>query len=132
MPAILGPILGFRGADDATWRVSALWVLPAQDPAPKPTATGAVVAIAPAVALAMSAERTAWRVDFSVTRPNKGEVYVEYALQGAAKNWFAVPSTKLPLQTGFASCNGFADPKYKKKVVGPMNAVLRGSLGPVI
>lgn len=129
MPAILGPILGFRGADDTTWRVSALWVLPARDAAPKPNASGAVLAIAPAVALATNAERTAWRVDLSVTRPNKSEVYVDYALPGAAKNWFAVPSAGLPLQTGFASCNGFADPKYKKKVAGPRNARWEHLLG---
>ena len=77
MPELLGPILGFRGADETTWRVSALWVLPAKDPAPKPIASGAVVAIAPAVALATNAERTAWRVDFSVTRPKKNEAYVD-------------------------------------------------------
>jgi len=111
----LGPVLSFRGATATTWNVSALWVLDAGDPAPKPVVTGVPAQVSSAIELASDAGRRAWRVDFAIARQASAAI-VDYQLDSGPRNTLVVPAAGEPLQLGFASCNGFSDPKHKKKI----------------
>jgi hypothetical protein len=61
---VAGPFLSFRGATATHWRVSALWISGAADPAPNVTASTSIpISVTPAVALAASNNWRAWRSD---------------------------------------------------------------------
>lgn len=115
MAVVLGPILGFRGATATTWNVSALWVTTGSA-APKLVVSGASSQVKPAVHLAAADAGTAWRVDVAVARDPTRSLRVRYGLAGEVARSFLVPKRSEPLQIGFASCNGFGEPKHKKKI----------------
>ena len=118
MALILGPILGFRGSDATTWKVSALVVMDSTD---KPKLTFAVdgqpkQSAAAAASLATFQNQVVLRFDFDVPRPaGKSEGTVDYEVAGT-KNTFFCPGQKTSLQMAYASCNGFSSPSAAKGV----------------
>ncbi len=122
MALVLGPILGFRGSDAATWKMSALIVLDSND---KPKLTFTVKGqtkqtVSDAETLAKfssgGSQHVVLRYDFDVARPTgKSEGSVDYELAGT-QNTFYFPGQKTPLQMAFASCNGFSSPSAMKSV----------------
>ena len=118
MALTLGPILGFRGSDSQTWRVSALVVVDAND---KPKLTFSVDgqakqnAAAP-VLLTTMLNQVVLRFDFDVPRPaSKSEGTVDYEVAGT-KSTFYCPGQKTSLQMAYASCNGFSSASAVKSV----------------
>lgn len=92
MALILGPILGFRGSDAATWKVSALVVMDSTD---KPKLTFAVDGqpkqSAPAASLATFQNQVVLRFDFDVPRPaGKSEGTVDYEVAGTKNTFFVL------------------------------------------
>lgn len=122
MAVVLGPILGYRGSDATTWRVSALVVM---DSADKPKLTFTVKGQAKQTAadpetLAKFAsggsQHVVLRYDFEATRPTgKSEGTVDYDIDGQT-NTFHFPGQKTPLQMAFGSCNGFSSASAVKSV----------------
>lgn len=126
MAIVMGPVLGFRGSDAATWHVSVLVVADdvADDvvdggrDAPPPlvatAASDAVVDVAGAVRLYAFGALSVWRYDVVAARGDADDL-VSYATGGATGS-FTVPARGRSPRMAFASCNGFSDPKLMKRV----------------
>ena len=135
MAIVMGPVLGFRGADDAVWRSSALWVLDDADGPPKVSvAVGGKQQVAGApVALASNQGRTVWRSEWQVPRGNAPQS-VQYGIGATSDQYVVSPSGRV-LRVGYASCNGFSHPRYMKGVKDPnerwKNLLARHALDPL-
>ncbi len=118
MALTLGPILGFRGSDAKTWKVSALIVV---DSTENPTLTYSVNAQPPQsvsqpATLAEFKKQVVLRFDFDVLRPaGKSEATVKYEVAGSS-NIFFVPGQETSLQMAYTSCNGFSSPAAVKGI----------------
>jgi len=110
MAILMGPVLGFRGASDDRWQVSALVV---SDGPPLAAHVGGRQLGAP-VALLSHNNRTAWRYDLEVPRGHDDGT-VRYEIGSTAAE-FVVPGAGRAPRMAYASCNGFSDPKYMKGV----------------
>lgn len=122
MALTLGPILGFRGSDAQTWKVSALIVMDTNEK-PKLTFTAkgqAKQTVSDAETLAKfssgGSQYVVLRYDFEVSRPaSKFEGSVEYEVAGTVSTFY-FPGQKTSLQMAYASCNGFSSPSAIKGV----------------
>lgn len=116
MAILLGPVLGFRGVDQAGWRVSVLLVT--DGAAPKVT-IGQPTKIAPTAArkIGQSKERIAWRADIVVPQKPNAPTNVTYSVGGMKQTFsFTVPGQTTTPRMAYGSCNGFSDPKAMKSV----------------
>ena len=109
MAIVMGPVLSFRGADDATWKVSA--VIVTDGAAAEVTAGGTP---APGVALWKVKNRTAYRHAFSFPIKAAGSTG-SYAAAGKTYK-IAVPGEKDAPRMAYESCNGFSSSKLMKSV----------------
>ncbi|TBO28749.1 alkaline phosphatase family protein [Aquabacterium lacunae] len=131
----MGPVLSFRGiartGKKAVWKVSALVVVPAGQPAPVMVLQGKAVSarrllseqpMTGANGKPLKAE--VWRHDLSVVMTTK-EQRVSYGLQGQADaSWrFTVPAQEQAPRMAYFSCNGFSDPKAMKSFKPAAQAV---------
>ncbi len=117
MNTLLGPLLQFRGVAPNEYRVSALVVLPLNEPPPVASLQPAGTATAARKVADIPFEKptkTAWRYDFVVPRIAGAQAYT-YTLD-TATGTFQVPGSSESPRMAYASCNGFSDPKLMKQV----------------
>lgn len=132
---LMGPVLSFRGiartAKKAVWKVSALVVVPAGQPAPVMVLQGKAVSAQRLLteqpmtgANGKPVKAEVWRHDLSVVMGTK-EQRVSYGLQGQADaSWrFTVPAQEQAPRMAYFSCNGFSDPKAMKSFKPAAQAV---------
>lgn len=111
----LGPVLQFLGCAQGQWRVSALWVQDSADAAPVLTAGGRPVQVTQAPVPGQAC--TAWRFEFAVAQGAAAQD-VGYSIGGEV-HAFCVPARDTLPALGYASCNGFSDPRAMKSVKAP-------------
>lgn len=111
----LGPVLQFLSSEGKAWRVSALWVQDTADAAPVLTAGAQAVTVAQAPVPGTAC--TAWRFEWAVPQTNAAQ-QASYTIGGATYG-FHVPAAGGMPSMGYASCNGFSDPKLMKSVRVP-------------
>jgi hypothetical protein len=123
----MGPVLSFRGAENARWLVSALAVI--SDAGSNPGlvwgATAALDGANRAAGKVIASDPTAgdagakvWRFDMAVPM-SQSEQQVFYRLDdGSSFSFFVPPADRIP-RMAYGSCNGFSDPKLMKKVADP-------------
>ncbi|MEE9250488.1 MAG: alkaline phosphatase D family protein [Alphaproteobacteria bacterium] len=118
MQKIMGPVLGFRGAGDEKWRLSALLVTEGNG-APGNLVIeddGSPREADEPVRLKTLAGKKVWRYDFEVPRTARARK-LTYTLSGSQEKYsFVVPALGAPQRFAYASCNGFSDPRDMKKV----------------
>lgn len=123
MPNILmGPVLSFRGfiPKDQNWRVTAMIVLPKDDPTSGMQCDGKTCD--DPVELITSSTMRVLRYDLTVTL-NNAERRVQYGFVNGQQWSFTVPAKGAPPRMAYVSCNGFSDPKVVQKLKGPINSV---------
>ncbi|MEK6736506.1 MAG: alkaline phosphatase D family protein [Pseudomonadota bacterium] len=114
----LGPILRFHGSDNNLWKVSVLLV--SENEANAPTVRyGAADDEAMPVNIGSREFDTAssWQItrhDMEIVMTDTDQK-ISYAVNGTTYN-FIVPAIDSLPRCGYASCNGFSDPKLMKKV----------------
>lgn len=111
----LGPVLQFLDCAQGQWRVSALWVQDSADAAPVLTAGGRPVQVTQAPVPGQAC--TAWRFEFAVAQGAAAQD-VGYSIGGEV-HAFCVPARDTLPALGYASCNGFSDPRAMKSVKAP-------------
>ena len=115
----MGPVLSFRGAKGNFWRVTALIVIPADEPPPAMLLDGK--SVDKPVELARVREARILRYDLS-TRLNAQERRVKYGFDQLS--WeFTVPSKLLLPRIAYVSCNGFSEPDAVRNLRKPLFAV---------
>ncbi len=109
----LGPVLGFRGADNGVWRVSVL----AADGGLPPLVTVAIGVVSGPTTLGQADGATVWRWDIAVPQTTSAQS-VRYAV-GAFNAVFSVPALTAPLRQAYVSCNGFSSKKLADTTTDP-------------
>jgi hypothetical protein len=113
----MGPILGFRGATDTTWTVTALLVT-GDAKAPLLTLTGNGSAKAGAIRHLQLPHGVALTYEITCSRgPAASEV--GYSFGEDRQGRFVVPGKGQPLRFAYTSCNGFSTTSAFKKVADP-------------
>jgi hypothetical protein len=111
---IMGPILGFRGAEDGKWQTSALIVTQGDNDEPE-LKFGADENKAKVIPLRSLLNRHVWRFEWTVKQSEK-EQPVDYSVNGGPKFQYVVPEKNKPLRIAYGSCFGFSSLKYMNKV----------------
>jgi len=106
---VMGPVLSFRGLEDASWKISAVVVT--DGAAAEVTAGGAP---APGVALWKVKNCTAYRHEFSF--PVKAEASTGSYTAAGKPYQIAVPGESDAPRMAYESCNGFSSSKLMKSV----------------
>jgi len=128
MTRLLGPILGFHGIENGEWKVSVLTV---RDDAAQPalqwwSEDGKRNNAANPVLLLEHNGRRVLRQDITVLM-TEAEQTVTYSFSGEQELDFRVPALDQAPRMTFCSCNGFSNPRDKKKV--PDHNAMWKSLG---
>ncbi|HEX6899107.1 MAG TPA: alkaline phosphatase D family protein [Thermoanaerobaculia bacterium] len=110
MAIVLGPVLGFRGGNEAVWQVGALVVTDGGEPS-RLQSQGKAVA---GKQLAEHKGRTVWRFDFEVQRGEE-DTPVLYEVEGKSFA-FTVPAAGRTPRMAYTSCNGFSSLKLLKSI----------------
>lgn len=111
----LGPVLQFLGCANDEWRLSALWVQDSGDAPPSLSVDGCAVKVTQAPVPGMDC--TAWRFEFAL--PQGAAVREVSYTTGGETHGLSVPARGTMPSLGYASCNGFSDPRAMKSVREP-------------
>ncbi len=122
MAIVMGPILGFRGREGNNWKVCALWVDEEGGAGDSATNTlswsrdgGTATEIAPSV-LKTQDRRTVHCADWAVAMGDDDRTVSYRVTEEGEDHEFTVPGLDTAMRFAYASCNGFADPRYMKQV----------------
>ena len=121
MAIVMGPILGFRGREGDTWQVCALWVDEGENPGDATktlswsVAGGAATQVSPRV-LKTQGTRTVRCADWAVPMKDADRTVSYRLTEEGVDREFTVPGHGAATRFAYASCNGFADPRYMKQV----------------
>src|SRR5215208_565343 len=123
MGVVVGPILGFRGVADGTWRTSALVVTGGDGDAPELSwfaededASNEEPMQAQRIHLKSFKARDVWRFDWGVEQKDS-ERRISYHVLGEDERYsYSVPANGRPPRIAYASCAGFSSLKELKAV----------------
>ena len=122
MAIVMGPILGFRGREGDNWKVCALWVDEEGDAEHAATKTlswspagGAASEVAPRI-LKTQDRRTVRCADWVIPMDEVDRTVSYRVTEEGVDREFTVPGRDTAMRFAYASCNGFADPRYMKQV----------------
>ena len=119
----LGPVLSFRGVVNQHWRVSALVVMEADDPAPlltwQPPGQPAVTATPQALGTPPGAALTIWRFDLLIALSETPQQIVYTLADNPAPHTFSVPARGGMPNMAYVSCNGFSSMKLMNDTRDP-------------
>lgn len=116
----LGPVLGFRGASDGVWNVSALVTVDdGKAPAVTLDAPGTTAATGKKLGAVRGerSELTLWRFDFGIKQGEEA-LAVTYTV-GGDRHKFHVPPIGVAPRMAYGSCNGFSSLKLLKSTKNP-------------
>jgi hypothetical protein len=114
----VGPILGFRGAQNGRWQTSALVVTSEKDFTPEisfKNSAALASSAKPAKLLKTVGESRVWRLEWEIEQGNQQQS-VEYSADGTNYFVYTVPELGKPLRIAYGSCFGFSKLSEMKKV----------------